>query len=229
MTLRSRSGFTLLELSIVLVIVGLLLAGLLKGQELLIGARVRSIIQQQDGMKAAYFGFLDRFRSPPGDYANATTAITGVSTTACGVAGNFGNGDGDGRIEIANGEFILVWEHLSKAGFISGVYTCTGNTVVGEATVPKNVYGQYVQMIYDNNYAGTAVRDQHNLKTGNNMPSDILAEIDRKVDDGNASQGSFRASTYTTSAATDPACWNTASGAWTAQPAVPNCGGATVF
>lgn len=226
---RPLSGFTLLELSIVLVIVGLLLAGLLKGQELLTGARVRSIIQQQDGMKAAFFGFMDRFRAPPGDYANATTAITGVSATACGVAGKFGNGDGDGRIENANGEFILAWEHLSKAGFISGIYTCTGNTAVDQAGVPRNAYGQYVEMIYDNNYAGMAVRDQHNLKTGNNMPSDILAEIDRKVDDGNAFQGSFRGSTFTTGAATDPACWNTATGVWTAQPAVPNCGGASLF
>jgi prepilin-type N-terminal cleavage/methylation domain-containing protein len=70
---HTQHGFTLIEIAIVLVIIGLLLGGVLKGQELITGARVRNLIQQQEGVKAAYFGFLDRFRALPGDYANATT------------------------------------------------------------------------------------------------------------------------------------------------------------
>src|SRR5215203_6591843 len=91
---KQQQGFTLIEIAIVLVIIGLLLGGVLKGQELITGARVRNIIQQQDGVKAAYFGFLDRYRALPGDYANATATIAGVSTAKC----NSGNGDGDGTI-----------------------------------------------------------------------------------------------------------------------------------
>ncbi|MDP3686236.1 MAG: prepilin-type N-terminal cleavage/methylation domain-containing protein, partial [Sulfurimicrobium sp.] len=56
-----QQGFTLIEIAIVLVIIGLLLGGVLKGQELINNARVRNIINQQDGIKAAYFGFQDRY------------------------------------------------------------------------------------------------------------------------------------------------------------------------
>lgn len=116
-----QTGFTLIEIAIVLVIIGLLLGGALKGQELITSARVRSLISQQDGVKAAYFGFLDRFRALPGDYTLATINIAGIAATA--VCGN-GNGDGNGRIETTNNENILAWEHLSKSRFINGSYTC---------------------------------------------------------------------------------------------------------
>ena len=72
---RNANGFTLIEIAIVLVIIGLLLGGVLKGQELITGARVRNLISQQDGIKAAFFGFQDRFRALPGDYASASTNI----------------------------------------------------------------------------------------------------------------------------------------------------------
>src|SRR5215510_8766093 len=74
-TMRNLSkGFTLIEIAIVLVIIGLLLGGVLKGQELITGARVRNLISQQDGIKAAFFGFQDRYRALPGDYASASGA-----------------------------------------------------------------------------------------------------------------------------------------------------------
>ena len=72
---RYSQGFTLIEIAIVLVIIGLLLGGVLKGQELITGARVRNLISQQDGIKAAFFGFQDRYRALPGDYASADTNI----------------------------------------------------------------------------------------------------------------------------------------------------------
>ncbi len=76
---RNANGFTLIEIAIVLVIIGLLLGGVLKGQELITGARVRNLISQQDGIKAAFFGFQDRYRALPGDYAAASTNINGVT------------------------------------------------------------------------------------------------------------------------------------------------------
>src|SRR5688572_1656622 len=88
---KPQAGFTLIEIAIVLVIIGLLLGGVLKGQELITAARVRNLISNQDGVKAAYFGFLDRFRALPGDYSQANPNIAGVLVAA--------NGNNNGRIE----------------------------------------------------------------------------------------------------------------------------------
>jgi prepilin-type N-terminal cleavage/methylation domain-containing protein len=230
MTTRQH-GFTLIEIAIVLVIIGLLLGGVLKGQELITGARVRNLISQQDGVKAAYFGFLDRFRALPGDYSTATTTITGVSTTSgCGVAATPGNGNGNGQIEPAAAgapsEHTLVWEHLSKAGFINGTYTCAvGNPT--QATSPTNPYGQFLDVAFDTNYGNAGGSFRHNLKTGAQIPSDILGEIDRKVDDGNALAGTFRA--QLDPAITPAQCYSAPAGVWVSTSPGANCGGASLF
>jgi len=224
---QKQNGFTLIEIAIVLVIIGLLLGGVLKGQELIQSARVRNLISQQDGIKAAYFGFLDRFRAVPGDYNQASTNI----------AGAVGNGNNNGRIE-PNGtggstidEHIAVWEHLSKAGFINGSYTyaATPETTTSAATNP---YARYMRLVYDTDYGSGTPATRHNLKTGNQVPSDILAEIDRKIDDGNPVLGTFQFSIYNggggNGSAPDPAkCY--AGTAWNAATVEPNCGGASLF
>ena len=79
---RNANGFTLIEIAIVLVIIGLLWGGVLKGQELITGARVRNLISQQDGIKAAFFGFQDRYLALPGDYRAADTSIN-CGATPC--------------------------------------------------------------------------------------------------------------------------------------------------
>src|SRR5262249_35034469 len=67
-----EQGFTLVEIAIVLVIVGLLLGGILKGQEMITQAKIKNSISDFSGVSAAYFGYLDRYRSTPGDDASAT-------------------------------------------------------------------------------------------------------------------------------------------------------------
>lgn len=222
-TMRKNKGFTLIEIAIVLVIIGLLLGGVLKGQELITGARVRNIVQQQDGVKAAYFGFLDRFRALPGDYSQATANITGINTGTGACGATAGNGNGDGQILNATGnEDTLVFEHLSKAGFINGTYTCATGAP-NPQTSPTNPYGQPLTLAYDALYLGAGTNARHNLKTGGQIPSDIVAEIDRKIDDGNPNQGSFRALTAQT------ACVTGSPATWVVQSAAPDCSGATLF
>lgn len=231
--MRKQEGFTLIEIAIVLVIIGLLLGGVLKGQELITSARVRNLISQQDGIKAAYFGFLDRYRALPGDYTAATTNITGASK----------NGDGNGRIESSNAagdhEDIAVWEHLSRAGFINGTYTYATAPTDNPPSNPKNPYAVYLQLAYDSTYgpSGTTPPAKHNLKTGPQIPVEIVAEVDRKIDDGAPNTGSFQFSAYQGNAAAAPAdngaanCTSgtTATATWNATNGNSNCGGASLY
>ena len=239
--MRKQTGFTLIEIGVVFVIIGLLLGGVLKGRELITSARVRNLIALQDGVKAAFFGFEDRYRALPGDYMLAVQNINGVAaTTACGN----GNGNGDGRIESANNEMILAWEHLSKAGFISGNYACAA--AEGPTTAPVNPYGVYLRLIHDGDYGITGTgAPRHNLKTGAQIPVAIIAEMDRKVDDGAPYTGVFQFSAFfqysyyqgnaarapAEGVAAAPACTSgdTIAATWNAGNGSANCGGATLF
>ena len=217
---RHQSGFTLIEIAIVLVIIGLLLGGILKGQELITSARVRNLVSQIDGTKAAFFGFQDRYRALPGDFNLAVTQVPNATQ----------NGNGDGQ--ILGAESIALWDHLSHAGFINGTYVF--NAVESDATTPRNPYGAFMQVIFDAVYQGTAATPataRHNLKTGPNIPVDILAEIDRKIDDGNAQTGTMRFSAYAAGGVAPVAanCFVAATGLWASGTGQTNCGAAILF
>ena len=215
---RRQSGFTLIEIAIVLVIIGLLLGGILKGQELITSARVRNIIAQMDGTKAAFYGFQDRYRALPGDFNAATTQIDGATQ----------DGTGDGVIDAT--ESIAVWDHLSHAGFINGTYVYA--SLESPTTTPNNAYGARIQLINDAIYADAAgATARTNLKTGPQIPVNILAEIDRKIDDGNALRGSMRFSAYAAGgvAPTADDCFTAATGEWLAGSGEANCGAAILF
>jgi prepilin-type N-terminal cleavage/methylation domain-containing protein len=218
---KPQAGFTLIEIAIVLVIIGLLLGGVLKGQELITAARVRNLISNQDGIKAAYFGFLDRYRSLPGDYAGSTTNIPGCGS--CQV----GNANGQILLNGAVLESISAWEHLSKAGFITGSYVYAAADTT--ASTPTNPYGSFLQLIFDNVYQDAAPTARHNLKTGASIPSDIMAEVDRKIDDGLGTTGQLRYSSYGSAAAGSGTCYVAATGAWQSATPNANCGGALLF
>lgn len=235
MSRNKNQGFTLIEIAIVLVIIGLLLGGILKGQELITSARVRNLISQQDGIKAAYFGFQDRFRSLPGDYTQASTNIVGATA----------NGNGNGRIEAPAAactapcvaqENVLVWEHLSRAGFINGSFTFAATPT--DNTNPKNPYSVYIDVSFDAAYGlstGTSPT-RHNIKTGSQVPVEIIAEVDRKVDDGLPYSGAFQFSVYQGNGAAAPtdiganACVNAATPVgWSATSGQTNCGAASLL
>lgn len=191
MPLRSQQGFTLVEIAIVLVIIGLLLGGILKGQELITSARVRNIADQNSGVQAAYYGFVDRFRQVPGDWqqANAAQAIPGVTT----------GGNGNGRLDEGSNawvEALAVWEHLSRAGFIQGAYI-GGNAAPAAADTnlaPRNAFNGFLVLFRSDDYLDTdnPPTQRLNLVMGRGIPVNVMRELDLKVDDGLPQSGVLR-------------------------------------
>ncbi len=224
----AHRGFTLIELAIVLVVIGLLLGGILKGQELIESARARSLISQIDSIKAAYYAFQDKYRALPGDYPGplAHANLAGIASPQVG-----GNGDGVVRDTPLARESLLAWVHLSHANLISGNYQASGSQPDPQGEWPRNPYGATLQLQYDDRFTGSGGVARLNLKTGNQVPARILAEIDRKVDDGRANAGQFRFSAYDGGggAPVESRCFDAASGLWRAADNEANCGAAALF
>lgn len=131
-----RRGFTLIEMSIVLVILGLLAGGILAGQSLIHAAEIRGIVTDQDRFATATMVFRDKYFAMPGDMPNATAywfkdnASCAGDTGDAGTADNPGtcNGNGNGIMEYPSvaggtGETFRAWQHLSLAGLISGTFS----------------------------------------------------------------------------------------------------------
>jgi prepilin-type N-terminal cleavage/methylation domain-containing protein len=192
MRLRTgQSGFTLVEIAIVLVIIGLLLGGILKGQELITSARVRNIADQNSGVQAAYYGFIDRYRQVPGDWDD-DLARQAIPTVGSG-AGHGGNGNG--RLDGGWDEAVALWEHLSKAGFIQGAYVggAVENDQPAANQAPRNAFQGTLVLYETDDYAdeGTAPI-RLNLVLGAGIPVNVVRELDVKVDDGFPTTGVLR-------------------------------------
>jgi prepilin-type N-terminal cleavage/methylation domain-containing protein len=226
---QMQRGFTLVEIAIVLVIIGLLLGGILKGQELITNAKVRNVADQQNGVKAAIYAFQDRFRALPGDYAQASANVPNVA------AANVGNGNG----QIDANESTQAWHQLAATGFISCAQ-CATDVALGTApdatNSPVNAFGGIMAIIFDGAWndgaAASSVRLRNNVKSGNQIPSNVLAEVDRKIDDGNPRTGNFRFSTFGATGAAPAAatCAQVNTDIWIVVPNPDtNCGGADLL
>ncbi|MFM9890068.1 MAG: prepilin-type N-terminal cleavage/methylation domain-containing protein [Rickettsiales bacterium] len=129
---KLRHGFSLVELSIVLVILGLLVGGVLLGQSLINAARIKAVGNEYSAMYTAAQAFVNQYRYYPGDIPTATrywgsNGGTGLaSDTACSDVPSTTpatcNGDGD-KILQAGTEALRAWQHMASAGLISGSYT----------------------------------------------------------------------------------------------------------
>jgi prepilin-type N-terminal cleavage/methylation domain-containing protein len=188
MRTNNQKGFTLVEIAIVLVIIGLLLGGILKGQELINGARVRNLADQNSGVQAAYYGFIDRYRQVPGDMTTA------AATPAIGV-NILNGGNGDGGVDNTFPEAAGVWEQMARANFLSGGFTlptaAVGDEDAYNGNAPINAFNAPIILTRNDGYTGTG-GDRLNLHMGRNIPVAIARELDVKLDDGLPNTGVVR-------------------------------------
>jgi prepilin-type N-terminal cleavage/methylation domain-containing protein len=134
--MQGKNAFTLIEMSIVLVVIGLVISGILLGQTLINSYQMRATMAQVEQFKTASNTFKLKYNCLAGDCSNASSLLTGASN------GN-GNNKIDGASEVLANEYFYFWQHLSLSGFIPGAYTSTppGPVYGSGVNFPASKYG----------------------------------------------------------------------------------------
>jgi prepilin-type N-terminal cleavage/methylation domain-containing protein len=192
--MRRQRGFTLVEIAIVLVIIGLLLGGILKGQEMITQAKIKNVIADFSGVSAAYHGYVDRYKKIPGDDPCAGGAVlAGNCGTTTGrwtgaVAGD-GNGVVGGKYNISGAstaESRQWWDHLRRAGFVSGVGDQQPfNALTGMIGVQTGDAATPTPGAALGGFSGIIICSA-------NLPDKVAIAADTQMDDGVPSSGSVR-------------------------------------
>jgi prepilin-type N-terminal cleavage/methylation domain-containing protein len=184
--MNKQTGFTLIELAIVLVIIGLLLGGVLRGQELINSARVKSLITELKNTQVYIYGYQDRFRAVPGDDQQANAHVAGTPATSPGhvqnavIQGAWNSG-------TTTDESYLYWQHVRLAGL------ATGSTTVGDATYPPlNSSGGRIGVQSVNGFAIAGLQGAYVVCSAGILGR-FAEQIDITIDDGVTDAGSVRA------------------------------------
>jgi prepilin-type N-terminal cleavage/methylation domain-containing protein len=233
MTRGRQQGFTLVEIGVVLIIIGLLLAAVLKGQELIASAQVNKLIRDMTGYKAAITIFQDRYRMMPGD---STTAATTVGN---GAVNCFGWCD-DGVISFPP-EMSLANNHLLAAGLYSGpAVTAPARGWPNSEGYLLTHAGGPIFLHYTAGYLTPSGQEaswgtgwRNTVQTSGKLSSKFLGEVDRRVDDGNGWTGDMRAATHSWGFGGEyfdtGACVNGQTGVWIENNPGKNCAAADIL
>ncbi len=220
--MNHRSAFTLVELAIVLVIIGLIVGGVLVGKDLIRNAELQTIITEKEHYTAALWTFRGKYNALPGDISNAHQYFgddCGTNTTDINTGCN-GNGDGlIGRgptVVDIGGETHKTWSHLSRAGLVKGKFSGSG-TLNGQLIIhsPENIpSSRYPNAYWSFNMQGGDMANQAtvgnaiylelgNISGGNggqlnpipDLSNSEALRVDIKADDGTADYGTLRGDT----------------------------------
>ncbi len=231
-------GFTLIEMAIVLVVVGLLMGGVLRGQEMISAAKARHIIDQKSSIRTAIVAFANRYNATAGDLTSAQANFIGG-----GVAASSSAGSGSIMLAGSTGDAsVLVFQNLVATGFlICATCTANGNGIASNQNSPLNAQSAYLQYgktapsaagIYWLDLSASPARNI--LTTGAQISAATLQQVDIKADDGLPSTGLFRQSTtggadgVATCTAAKTLSSGTTLAAWVTTDTV-NCAGAWLF
>lgn len=187
---RTQSGFTLVEIAIVLVIIGLLLGGVLKGQELIEQSKIKRVVNDFNAIGAAVQTYQDRYKALPGDDTKAaarwTTAIAGAT------AATAGNGDAILTATLAQvftggvgNEGGVAWQHLRASGLVSGDMSTAALSATPEQTPFNSSYGIGA--------SATAFALGIRPIFCASLPPKAAEALDRQLDDGMPGTGTIRA------------------------------------
>jgi prepilin-type N-terminal cleavage/methylation domain-containing protein len=198
---QDDAGFTLVELSIVLVVIGLILGGVMVGRDMLESVRLKAVLKEQETIEAAVQTFISKYNALPGDMTNATK-FWGKDMVACpgqsGVAATPGtcNGGGNGRISdggIPYNEHELAWFHLLLSGLLQGNRSDVGGSAFNTEILRARARPGTYWIISPGNHNGLDFGynpPMHFIRVGGFTPAEAYA-IDQKVDDGLISTGSI--------------------------------------
>ncbi len=204
-----KAGFSLLELSVVLVIIGLVIGGVLLGRDMMRSAELQAVIKDIQKYQSALETFSDKYESMPGDMPDAED-YWGASNTD--------NGDGDGVIDT-DAETIDLWNHLALAGIIEGSYSSSAATLTAGTSTPltgaQHIYyiGHYCSIASCSNWAASAIDNAKIILAGidgstisaqyadvanytnsiTGFTNEEAMNLDRKIDDEAPLTGNFLA------------------------------------
>lgn len=190
---RKQSGFTLIEIAIVLVIIGLLLGGVLKGQELINSAKVKNFAQDFKSVPLFIYGYQDKYKALPGDDPNYATHLASAQTASgnaflAPTAGTLGNGTLNGNYNSVTGtdETVAFWQQVRLAGLAAG---STDFTTSIAAAMPQNADGGRIGIQSVSPITGMT---GSYFVCSEGIQRKFALQLDTTMDDGNPATGSMR-------------------------------------
>ncbi len=244
---RSRTlqqGVTLIEFTLVLVVFGLLLGGVLKTTEIINNAKVKSLADRNHSIRLAWNIFIDRYGGVPGTMSNIQDYLPDAQVSTS--RGFYDNN----RVRYRISKFTF--QNLTVAGLLQ-CGNCTGganNEHNSLANSPANTYGGFYEISWGRDTAykrlahprTTGDTDdifdyyfENILYTGRGIPSNLLAELDRKIDEGTPNKGRVRFGGLRGEQNNYAVCTTASSNflnlpadmRWRSDPVAPNCGAGT--
>jgi prepilin-type N-terminal cleavage/methylation domain-containing protein len=190
---NQQSGFTLVEIAIVLVIIGLLLGGVLKGQELINSAKVKNMANDFRNIATFVYAYQDKYRATPGDDAApaahvGATAVLATTPVAAGNARGNARIEGDWNSVTVTDESYLFWQHVRLAGLATG----STATAVPVGYLPTNADGGAIGVTGVPVFTGATPWPANFFICSSGIQGRFARQLDTTIDDGNTATGSVR-------------------------------------